>query len=208
MDIINLGFLINLAKNVIDQYGYPGIFAISFLSSLLVFVPVPYFIPLIFAALELDPTVVALVSAIGASLAKVVIFRVSYFGGRVVDGKTRKRMRPFEILVSKYGWLASFLAAATPIPDDLIFIPLGFVRYKLWKFAVSVFAGKFLLALIMTWGSRLSFPYIQLLIDQVSDPLSALLVTVVLLASSVITVIAIVKLDWEKILARWIRTGE
>lgn len=205
MSVISLDFLVDLAKNVIGQYGYPGIFAISFFSSLLVFVPVPYFIVVIFAAIELDPTIVALLSATGASLAKVVIFRVSYFGGKVVDDNTRRRMRPFEILVSRYGWLASFLAAATPIPDDLIYVPLGFVKYKLWKFAVSLFAGKLLLTLVMTWGSRLSLPYLELLVEQVRDPLSALLVTLGLLTSSAIVILAILKLDWEKLLGPWIK---
>ena len=121
-----------------------------------------------------------------------------------MNEQTRKRMRPFEILVLRYGWLASFLAAATPLPDDLIYIPLGFVRYNIYKLGISLFAGKFLLSLIMTWGSRASAPYIELLIDQVRDPTSALLVTIALLASSTMVIIAIMKLNWEKILARWI----
>ena len=204
MNIIDLQFLLDLAKAYIDQYGFPAIFVISLLSSLIIFVPIPYFVPLAVAALQLDPTLVALTSTIGAVIAKVIIFRVSYYGGKIVNDKTRKRMRPFEILVSRYGWLASFLAAATPIPDDLIYIPLGFVRYSLWKFTVSLFAGKFLLTFAMAWGSRLSFPYVQLLIDQVRDPISALLVTIGFIAGSTIIILAIIKLNWEKLLARWI----
>ncbi len=204
MNIIDLQFLLDLAKAYIDQYGFPAIFFISLLSSLIVFIPIPYFVPLAVAALQLDPTLVALTSTIGAVIAKVIIFRVSYYGGKIVNDKTRKRMHPFEILVSRYGWLASFLAAATPIPDDLIYIPLGFVRYSLWKFMVSLFAGKFLLTFAMAWGSRLSFPYVQLLIDQVRDPISALLVTIGFIAGSVIIILAIIKLNWEKLLARWI----
>ncbi|MBI2126304.1 MAG: VTT domain-containing protein [Thaumarchaeota archaeon] len=204
MNIIDLQFLLDLAKAYIDQYGFSAIFAISLLSSLIVFVPIPYFVPLAVAALQLDPTLVALTSTIGAVIAKVIIFRISYYGGKIANDKTRKRMRPFEILVSRYGWLASFLAAATPIPDDLIYIPLGFVRYSLWKFTVSLFAGKFLLTFAMAWGSRLSFPYVQLLIDQVRDPFLALLVTTGFIAGSTIIILAIIKLNWEKLLARWI----
>lgn len=204
MNVIDLQFLLDLAKAYIEQYGFPAIFVISLLSSLIVFVPIPYFVPLAVAALELDPTLVALISTIGAVIAKVIIFKASYYGGKIVSDQTRKRMRPFEILVSRYGWLASFLAAATPIPDDLIYIPLGFVRYSLWKFTVSLFAGKFLLTFAMAWGSRLSFPYVQLLIDQVREPISALLVTIGFIAGSAIIILALIKLDWEKLLARWI----
>ena len=109
MNIINLEFLLQLANSLIDQYGYSGIFIISLLASLIVFVPVPYFVPLIIAALKLDPTLVALLSSMGATIAKITIFRLSYYGGKLVNEQTRKRMRPFEILVSRYGWLASFL---------------------------------------------------------------------------------------------------
>ena len=207
MAIISLEFLLQLANSLIDQYGYPGIFIISLLASLIVFVPVPYFIPLIFAALKLDPTLVALLSSLGATIAKIIIFRLSYYGGKLVSEQTRKRMRPFEILVSRYGWLASFLAAATPLPDDLIYIPLGFVRYNIYKFGVSLFAGKFLLALIMAWGSRASAPFVELLIDQVRDPFSALLVTIGLIVASAIVVMAMMKLDWKKILGRWISSN-
>lgn len=204
MDIIDLEFLLQLSNSLIEQYGYPGIFIISLLSSLIVFVPVPYFVPLIIAALRLDPTLVALLSSAGATISKIIIFRLSYYGGKLVNEQTRKRMKPFEILVSRYGWLASFIAAATPLPDDLVYIPLGFVRYNIYKFGISLFAGKFLLALIMAWGSRLSAPYVELLIDQIRDPTSAFLVTISLIAGSAITIIAIMKLNWEKVLGRWI----
>jgi len=207
LNIINLEFLLQLANSLIDQYGYSGIFIISLLASLIVFVPVPYFVPLIIAALKLDPTLVALLSSMGATMAKITIFRLSYYGGKLVNEQTRKRMRPFEILVSRYGWLASFLAAATPLPDDLIYIPLGFVRYNIYKFGISLFAGKFLLALIMAWGSRASAPYVELLIDQVREPTSALLVTIGLIAASTIIIIAIMRLNWEKLLGRWISSN-
>ena len=207
MNIINLEFLLQLANSLIDQYGYSGIFIISLLASLIVFVPVPYFVPLIIAALKLDPTLVALLSSVGATIAKIIIFRLSYYGGKLVNEQTRKRMRPFEILVSRYGWLASFLAAATPLPDDLIYIPLGFVRYNIYKFGISIFAGKFLLALIMAWGSRASASYVELFIEQVRDPTSALLVTVGLIAASTIIILAIMRLNWEKVLGRWISSN-
>ena len=207
MNIINLEFLLQLANSLIDQYGYSGIFIISLLASLIVFVPVPYFVPLIIAALKLDPTLVALLSSMGATIAKITIFRLSYYGGKLVNEQTRKRMRPFEILVSRYGWLASFLAAATPLPDDLIYIPLGFVRYNIYKFGISLFAGKFLLALIMAWGSRASASYVELFIDKVREPTSALLVTVGLIAASTIIILAIMRLNWEKILGRWISSN-
>ena len=48
--------------------GYIGIFIISFLGSILIFIPVPYFPILITSALnkELDPNIIALSATFGA----------------------------------------------------------------------------------------------------------------------------------------------
>ena len=50
--------------------------------------------------------------------------------GKLSKKKTRKRMRPFERLVKRYGAGAAFFAAATPIPDDLVYVPLGLAKYN------------------------------------------------------------------------------
>jgi len=42
-----------------------------------------------------------------------------------------------------WGILGAFISALTPIPDDLVYIPLGFAKHNPLKFASTVFAGKF-----------------------------------------------------------------
>jgi membrane protein DedA with SNARE-associated domain len=37
-----------------------------------------------------------------------------------------------------------FTAAATPIPDDIVYIPLGLANYSPVKFASAPFVGKFI----------------------------------------------------------------
>lgn len=186
-------------------YWQIGVFVASFLGSLVVFVPVPYY--LIVAALSgpggFDPTLVAVISAAGATAAKTVIFRVSYASRRLVGSQSRKRLRPFERLVGRYGWLAAFLAAATPIPDDLIYVPLGFARYDLRKFLPATFAGKVLLTAIVTWGSRLSFSWVVLLTDEFRDPVSTAIGAGVIGAVVIGGLVAVLRLDWERLLKRW-----
>ena len=43
-------------------------------------------------------------------------------------------MKPFQKLVKRYGGSAAFVAAATPIPDDLVYIPLGLAKYNPKRF--------------------------------------------------------------------------
>ena len=67
----------------------------------------------------------AIISAVFAACAKLFIFYIGYSGRRIMRKSTVKRMRPLERIVKKYGAVAAFVAAATPIPDDLIYIPLA-----------------------------------------------------------------------------------
>lgn len=196
-----LSWFTNIAATL--GYGYIGIFALSFAASLIVFVPIPYFIPVAVAAIFLDPNIVSLSSAVGATMAKVIIFRGAYLGRRFLHEDTRQRLRPFEKLVSKYGWIAAFIAAATPIPDDIVYIPLGFTKYSLWRFITATFIGKLTLTLFIAWGARLSVVHIRPFIHIETDPVFVIITTVILVAISLVTVFVILRLDWSRILKRW-----
>jgi uncharacterized membrane protein YdjX (TVP38/TMEM64 family) len=66
---------------------------------------------------------IALISAIGITLGRSVIFFASYRGRVLIDNSTLKRMAPLQRLLTKYGSLVSFVAAVTPIPpDDIVII--------------------------------------------------------------------------------------
>ncbi|MGA9841329.1 MAG: VTT domain-containing protein [Nitrososphaeraceae archaeon] len=189
-----------------ENLGYLGVFVISFIGSIIVFVPIPYFPVLIAAALnkELDPNLVSLSSALGAILAKTIIFYASYYGRKSLSKQTKKRIYPLQKLVAKYGSLAAFIAALTPIPDDLVYIPLGLVKFTPWKFVVSTFLGKFILNEIIVWGSvYLGRPFIDKVISNNIDPITLILVTVASIASLGLLIYLSLKIDWEKIINRW-----
>jgi len=191
-----------------NNFGYPGILIISFIASIIVFIPMPYFPILITAAFNkyLDPNLISLCSAAGAATAKIVIFYASYYGRNILNTNTRKRIAPLQRLLSRYGWLGAFLAALTPIPDDLVYIPLGLAKYSPWKFATAIFAGKFLLTEAIVWGAViLGRPFIERFAS--SDSTNNLSYIVVgILGSVVIAGIIIyitLKIDWSKIIGKW-----
>ncbi|MGI0001768.1 MAG: YqaA family protein, partial [Nitrososphaeraceae archaeon] len=138
-----------------DSFGYLGVFTASFVGSVIVFVPVPYFPVLVAAALseQLDPNLISLVSAVGVLLAKMIIFYASYYGRNILSDKTKQRMYPLQKVLRRYGGLGAFIVALTPIPDDVVYIPLGLARYSPWKFAIATFSGKFILNEIIVWSS-------------------------------------------------------
>lgn len=190
------------------ELGYIGIILISFVSSLIPFIPIPYFPVLITASFNtnFNPHIISIISALGIVGAKTIIFFISYYGRKILSDKTKKRMRPLQNLVSRYGWFGAFIAALTPIPDDLVYIPLGLAKYSPWKFATATFAGKFLMNESIVWGSIfLGRPFVEDILsssdttDQTSLIIAAIVSTIVL----AVVVYFSLRIDWAKVIGRW-----
>lgn len=189
-----------------EEYGYIGILIITFFASIILFIPVPYF-PVLFTAginQNLDPHLVSLSSALGAVIAKLIIFYVSYYGRNILSSKTKKRMLPLQRLLSKYGWPGAFAAALTPIPDDLIYIPLGLAKYNPAKFAIATFAGKFILNEFIVFGSVfLGRPVVEVLTSENTDPIYLYIGVGVSISILILIIFLYLRIDWGKIIGRW-----
>ena len=188
------------------EFGYIGILLISFVGSIVVFIPIPYFPLLVTAALskELDPHILALSSAIGAVIAKMIIFYVSYYGRNILSSTTKRRILPLQRLLSKYGGPGAFIAALTPIPDDLIYIPLGLSKYNPWKFAIATFLGKFFLNEIIVLGAVfLGRPFVESLGSDSTEPVYLVIGAVTSFIVLGIILYLYLKIDWAKIIGKW-----
>ena len=189
------------------ELGYVGILVISFVSSLIPFIPIPYFPVLITASFNpnFNPHIISIVSALGIVGAKTIIFFISYYGRKILSDKTKKRMRPLQNLVSRYGWFGAFIAALTPIPDDIVYIPLGLAKYNPWKFATATFAGKFLMNESIVWGSIfLGRPFVEnLLASDTTDQTSLIIAAIVSTIVLAIVVYFSLRIDWAKVVGRW-----
>jgi membrane protein DedA with SNARE-associated domain len=189
-----------------EGLGYLGVLLISFIGSIIVFIPVPYFPVLVTATLNrnLDPHVIALTSAVGAVAAKMIIFYGSYYGRNILSSKTKKRIMPLQRLLGKYGWVGAFTASVTPIPDDLVYIPLGLAKYNPWKFATAVFAGKLILNEMIVAGTIfVGRPFVDMLSSEEVNPLY--LVTGAVVSAVILGLIIYfsLRVDWSKIIGKW-----
>lgn len=189
------------------ELGYIGIILISFVSSLIPFIPIPYFPVLITASFNtnFNPHIISIISALGIVGAKTIIFFISYYGRKILSDKTKKRMRPLQNLVSRYGWFGAFIAALTPIPDDLVYIPLGLAKYSPWKFATATFAGKFLMNESIVWGSIfLGRPFVEdILSSDTTDQTSLIIAAIVSTIVLAVVVYFSLRIDWAKVIGRW-----
>ncbi len=189
------------------EIGYLGLVLVNFFGSLIPFIPLPGFIFLASMSVgdQFDLHLLAILSALSATAAKQIIFYVSYEGRRIISEKTRKRMRPFERLVKRYGAAAAFVAAATPIPDDLIYVPLGLAKYNPKRFLLATLTGKLVLSYSVVFISHhLGMSLVQPYLENITDVSTIYVGIIIFGVMMTVVVVLLLRLNWEKILGRFL----
>jgi len=187
------------------EVGYLGLAIVSFFGSLIPFVPIPSFVLVATMAVgeQFDIHVLVLIAALTATGAKQIIFYISYGGRKIISEKTKKRMKPFQKLVKRYGGSAAFVAAATPIPDDLVYIPLGLAKYNPKRFFVAILLGKFVLYYVIVLISHyMGLSLLEPILQDIEDPLPVYIGIIILGLAMTIIVILLLRLNWERVLSR------
>ena len=187
------------------EVGYLGLTIVSFFGSLIPFVPIPSFVLVATMAVgeQFDIHVLVLIAAITSTAAKQIIFYASYGGRKIISEKTKKRMKPFQKLVKRYGASAAFVAAATPIPDDLVYIPLGLAKYNPKRFFVATLSGKIVLFYVIVLISHYTgLSLLEPILQDIEDPLVVYVGIIILGAAMTIVIVLLLRLNWEKILGK------
>lgn len=187
------------------EVGYLGLAIVSFFGSLIPFVPIPSFVLLATMAVgeQFDIHILVIIAALTSTAAKQIIFYVSYGGRKIISEKTKKRMKPFQRLVKRYGGSAAFIAAATPIPDDLVYIPLGLAKYNPKRFFIATLLGKFVLYYVIVLISHyMGLSLLEPILQDIEDPLPVYIGIIILGLAMTIIVILLLRLNWERILSR------
>lgn len=188
------------------EVGYLSLALVNFFGSLIPFIPLPGFLLLASMSVgdQFNLHVLALLSALTATAAKQIIFYVSYQGRRIINKKTRTRMRPFERLVKRYGAGAAFFAAATPIPDDLVYVPLGLAKYNPKRFFIATLTGKIVLSYAIVFISHnLGISLVGPLLENVSDMSTVYIGIIVFAGTMTAAVVLLLRLNWVRILGKF-----
>ncbi|MDG6221815.1 MAG: VTT domain-containing protein [Candidatus Bathyarchaeota archaeon] len=176
------------------QFGYLGIFIISFVGSVSVIFPIPYTLVIFGLGSVLDPVLIAISGGLGAALGEFSGYALGYYGTSKISEERRKKMDFMVKIFDKYGPVTIFLFALTPLPDDLLFIPLGVMRYSFLKAFIPAIIGKTLMTFIIAYSGQQSLELITVILGESGFLGTA--ITVVLLA---IVIFAMIKIDWEKV---------
>ena len=181
-------------SSLVIQYGYLGVFLISLLGALSIVIPVPYTILIFTSGHYLDPVLVALVGGVGSALGEISGYALGY-AGRIVTSEERKRkMDYFLRLFNRHGAITVFIFALTPLPDDMLFIPLGIVRYSFFKAFIPCLLGKILMCFLLAYGGRLSIDFVEELLGGSGEAITTIASTILL----VVIVFLLYRIDWEK----------
>jgi len=182
--------------SALQAYGYVGAFLIAVLGSVVPFLPVPYLIPVVLMAERLDPLILGVAAGVGGAVGKLTSYALGRVGRKLLRERDRRKMTALGKMVGKYGMLAVFLFALTPLPDDIIYVPIGLTRFSLARFMFANALGKIALSWIVAYGGRAYFDVAKIFLGKEGDPIAVL---AALGAMAVITVI-LLKIDWEKVL--------
>jgi membrane protein DedA with SNARE-associated domain len=186
--------------------GYLILALVNFFGSLIPFVPLPGFLFLATMSVgnQYDLHVLAIVSAVTATVAKQIIFFISFGGRKIMNQKTRIRMRPFERLVKRYGAAAAFVAAATPLPDDIIFVPLGLAKYNPKRFFIATLTGKLVLSYVIVLISHnIGLSFIEPFLENVDDATPVYIGIVIFGVIMTAMIILLLKLDWQRVMGKF-----
>ena len=92
--------------------------------------------------------IIGFLVALGATLAKGIHYLVTFFVSKHLSEKRRRRLDADAAKVRRWAFLLLFVAAASPIPDEPIVIPLGLMKYSPAKFFLAYFLGKISITIV------------------------------------------------------------
>jgi membrane protein YqaA with SNARE-associated domain len=178
---------------LVSTYGYAGAFLISIFGNFTIFFPVPFAITIYAFGVTLNPLLLGLTCGLGSTIGEFSAYMVGAGGRKVIEGRYGERLENARLLIERYGMAIIFLFALLPLPDDVILIPLGMMRYDLKKALIAAFLGKVAMCTIVAYAGRFSYTFVRDIFE--SGGIVGGIGSVVLLA---IILIAMMRIDWTR----------
>lgn len=189
--------LITIINEFVLNYGYIGAFVGSLLGNLTVVIPTPYAFIITAFGTSLNPTILGFVCGIGATIGELFAYGIGYAGRRALNEEQKRRIESVKKLLEKYGAWILIVFAVTPLPDDLIIVPMGIMKYPLKSIITTVWIGKTILALILAYAGFYGVEYFNTAYTTYGT--IGITISLILLIA---IVIAMLKIDWDKIADR------
>jgi membrane protein YqaA with SNARE-associated domain len=184
-------------------HAYLVSFLLSIFGNTTIFVPVPYaaLIFIMTSQVGLDPLLLGLISGLGAALGELTSYALGAGGGKYLErhGYAQKfsSLHRFMLERRRLIPLVIYAFAATPLPDDVLMVPLGIIRYGLARTLIPTFLGKTTMLLFIAYfGSFVS----GLGGGLEENPVISILFDLTVIAFIVTVIYLVVEYDWTRLL--------
>ena len=155
--------------DMIGEYSYLGIFFLLIaVNAAPLLMPPTWIILASFIAIDplLDPLILALIGATGATIGRFFLKHVSGAFRRFVGKEQKSNLDAIGKFLSlrKFGYtLTSFLFAATPLPSNMLFVTYGLLNAKSFGLYIGFWIGRVISYYIMiTISTIVLTPFIEL----------------------------------------------
>ena len=160
--------------DTIVEYSYLGIFLLLIgINAAPILMPPTWIVLSSFFALDssLDPLLLALVGATGATIGRLILKNLSSFFRRFVGKEQKSNLDTIGNFLNrkKFGYvLTSFLFAATPLPSNMLFVAYGMMKAKSNGLYYGFWVGRLMSYYIMiTISSVVLTPFLELFEDKI-----------------------------------------
>jgi membrane protein YqaA with SNARE-associated domain len=163
--------------------------------------PVPYtLVILTLGVAGWDPLMLTISAGLGSAIGEIGGYLLGYYGRRIISSERQRKMDYLLKILGKYTPVALFVFALTPLPDDLLFIPLGILRYNLLKAFIPSFLGKLLMCYILASFGRFYWDALSFFFGEAGSWIGTVVTGVLL----VLVIYGLYRIDWEKIFDKYI----
>jgi membrane protein DedA with SNARE-associated domain len=185
---------------------YFGIFLLALVGAMSIFVPIPYTVVIFWLGKDgWDPFLLMIAGGFGAAVGELSGYVLGYYGRKVIS---EERLRKMSYLIKAFGRylpIAVFLFAFTPLPDDLLFIPLGILRYKLFRVFIPSLLGKSIMCFTLAYLGKHLGKIVEDVILLIFGEGSGWIGSVILFVLLIIVLVILFKVDWEKVLVKYVK---
>ncbi|MEM4788477.1 MAG: hypothetical protein QXV06_01600 [Ignisphaera sp.] len=185
-----------ISKILLSPFSLLGLFLISFTSCLSI-VPIPYVVMVFQMAQHVNPILTSIVVGTGSALGEAITWffgRASYniLEGTIYAKRINALLRFMELKGSLTIPFLTFLFSLTFLPDKVIYLPLGIMKYSIWKVLPFTILGKSIMIYLVLLLGRLWSDILNYESNFTSFAITVVFLSIILMVMTFV--------DWEKVL--------
>ena len=141
------------SQSIAVTWGYLGIFLISLIGSATILFPVPAFFVVFASGAVLNPWLVGIAAGAGSALGELTGYGIGFAGEKAISKKHEKWLKRANEWAGKYKMFTVIVIfAATPLPDDIVGILCGVIKYDVKRFFLASLTGKLIMNVSIALG--------------------------------------------------------